>query len=306
MEYTTVDRILSKFHRDLRGTDINESDAIEWIGEALEFLKVPQIQEQAVAFIEVQNNEAYLPAGLHLVLQIARNNDWTPDEEEESLAIPAEDVAEITQVEECNPIPYKPYFDMQWQYFNWTTSGYYKRSYTPVRLANNTLFNSIVCKEKCAYEAGPDEYTIVGVVNKKLRFSFEEGQVALAYLKNVIDEETGYPLIPDNVSYMNAITYYIKWKIAQRMEWSGREGYGRLAQDSERLWLKYAKQGKNYMKMPKTLDDYQDLLEESHHLIPKHKRYYNYFGNLGRAEDRNFNDPDRRNNNIGFNLNINM
>ena len=63
LQYTTVDRVLAKFHRDLRGIDINESDAIEWIGEALDLLKVNQIQEQAVAFIEVKNYQADLPKG---------------------------------------------------------------------------------------------------------------------------------------------------------------------------------------------------------------------------------------------------
>lgn len=306
MEYTTVDRILAKFHRDLRGTDINESDAIEWIGEALEFLKVPQIQEQAVAFIEVKNNEAYLPVGLHLILQIARNNDWGP-ENEDAIAIPAEVVEEVTQEESCNPIPYKPYFDMQWQYINWTTSSYCQQKYTPVRLANNVFFKSLVCKEKTPYTGSvQDEYTIVGVTDKKLRFSFSEGQVAIAYLKNALDENTGYPLVPDNIRHQTAITYYVKWKIAERFDWAGREGWSSKADKAEQKWLKYVKQSNNYMKMPKTLDDYQDLLEESHHLIPKQKRYYNYFGNLGRPEDRRFNDPDNRNNNYGLNLNINM
>jgi len=49
LQFTSIDRIISKFHRDLRGTDVNESDMVEWIGEALEFLKVPQIQDQAIA-----------------------------------------------------------------------------------------------------------------------------------------------------------------------------------------------------------------------------------------------------------------
>lgn len=309
MEYTTINTILSKFHRDFRDTDINETDAIEWIGEALEFLKVPQIQEQAVTFIEVNNYEANVPKGLQLVLQIARNNEWQ-EETKDSEIITKETVEEVDNSETCtNDIPYKPYFDMQWQYLNWTQCNYYIQKFTPVRLANHTFFNSLVCKEKSPYENfGEDEYSIVGTVNKKFRFSFEKGQIAISYIKNALDIETGYPLIPDNISYITAITYYIKWKMAERLAWDGRESYARLAQDSERLWLKYARQGKNFMKMPKTIDQFQNLLEQSHYLIPRHKRYYNFFGNLGREEDRKFNDPDYRNKsyrNFGINININ-
>lgn len=283
MEYTSVNNILSKFHRDLRGTDINESDAIEWIGEALEFLKVREIQEEDVDFIKVENYECNVPIGLQTITQIAKDNDSTFKEE---------DVTDIPQ---------------NLNYNTWTVSNFYQKRFTPVRLANHSFFKSVVCKEKdmSVYESCNDEYTIVGTVDRKLRFSFKTGVIALAYVRNAIDKETGYPLVPDNISYTTAITYYIKWKIAQRMEWSGREGYSRLAQDSERLWLKYCQQGKNYMKMPKTLDQYQNMLESSHHLIPKHNRYYNYFGNLGRPEQRKFNDPDRRSNNYGLNININ-
>ena len=41
--YTSVNTILSKFNRDLRGNDISESDIIEWIGEALGFMKIVEI-----------------------------------------------------------------------------------------------------------------------------------------------------------------------------------------------------------------------------------------------------------------------
>lgn len=310
LQFTTVDRVLAKVHRDLKGIDLNETDAIEWIGEALEFLKVPQVQDQAVAFIEVNNYEADLPQGFQMVLQIAKNNQWKP-EEKNSCCLPKDIIEQVVVEEEqttedCDecysPFAecYQPYFDMQWQYINWTTHKYYKEEFTPVRLANNTLFNSIVCKEinhKDIYEncgSNIDEYTIVGTTNKKLRFSFKEGYIAMAYIKNAIDNETGYPLIPDNISYVTAITYYLKWKMAEMMTWNGREGFARLAQDNERLWLKYARQGKNYMKMPKSIDQFQNLLEQSHYLIPRHRRYYGFFGNLGREENRNFNDPDFR------------
>ena len=36
------------------------------------------------------------------------------------------------------------------------------------------------------------------------------------------------------------------------------------------------------------------LLEQTHQLIPNHKKYYGFFGKLGRPEGRKFNDPDFR------------
>jgi len=290
MNYTTVNRIFSKFSRDLKGTDLNESDTIEMIGEALEFLQVEQVQEQAVAFIEVKNHEANLPDGFHMVLQIARNNYW---EKEKDKCTPCNVLKEIQCSDSTIPEPgspcdvpdpceprilmtdckgfiisngdiinYRPEFDMKLNYQYWKDSGYYKRNYTPVRLANGTFYNTIVCKQKVDDYCNDctDQYTIVGTVDKKLRFSFKDGQIALSYLRNTIDEETGYPLVPDQISYITAITYYIKWKVAEWYTWNGRQGYANIAEKAQERWEHYAKQAKNYAKMPKSIDDYQDLL----------------------------------------------
>lgn len=299
IQFTTIDRILYTINRDLRGTDIHETDVIDWAGEALEFLDTPEIQEEAVAFLKVENYEADIPRGFKLVLQVARYDK----SEEDILKNCGENEEPVEPEEECPPCGnpdetildcsisylisgYRPYFDMQWQYIPWTSSESYN-DFTPVRLANHTLFNSIVCKEKgFELKYGSDEYNIVGTVEKKLRFSFKEGYVALAYVKASLDPETGYPLIPDMIQHITAINYYVKWKIAERLSWSGRRGFSGKAANSMELWLKYAKQAKNRAKMPKSLDEYQNLMEESHHMIPRNRRYYNYFGNLGRNRVR--------------------
>ena len=337
LQYTTVDRVFATLHRNLKGTDLNEADTIEWIGEALDQLKVAQVQEQAVAFMEVKDHHAEIPQGFQMVLQIARHNDWTPETKNDCCITP-EDVQEVSTTEDTSctdwlgdPVDcngnrlfedgcprYIPYFDMQWQYIPWTSSNYYKNNFTPVRLANNVFFKSLVCQERSPYRNGhsdqqyyqnnfgrhnQDEYTIVGNTHKRLRFSFREGYIALAYTRSVADRKTGYPLIPDNISYITAINYYVKWKIAEMMDWNGREGYARKAEKAEALWEKYCRQAKNWAKMPKSIDDFQDLLEQSHYLIPRQDRYYNYFGNLGRPEDRKFNDPDHRNRHGHYYLN---
>ena len=311
LQFTSVDRIISKFHRDLRGTDVNESDMIEWIGEALEFLKVQQIQDQSIAFLEVKDFHAEIPKGFQMVLQIARNNDW---KEEKNLYAPCEIVKNLTVIPEeecvecdtckdvlitdCNGfilngqdiVDYRPQFDLKLNYQYWKDSLYYKKQYTSVRLANHTLFNSIVCKEKIDDCIGCiDEYTIVGTTEKRIRCSFQEGQIAMSYLKNAIDENTGYPLVPDQISYITAISYYIKWKIAEWYSWSGRDGFEQKADKAQQNWTHYVKQAKNWAKMPKSIDDYQDLLEQTHYLIPNHKKYYGFFGNLGKSQELNFN-----------------
>jgi hypothetical protein len=308
MEYTTVDRIFNRLYRDLRDTNLNESNVLEWIGEALDFLKVADNQEEAIAFLEVSNYQAVVPTGLTSVLQVARNNSYVSCEEAAAAVVEAA-AAEETLSDKvflnCNGTPivdyeiayYRPYFDLQWEYDPWLRSSLYTSQYTPVRLANHTLFKTIVCREtgyEDLYNGQTDEYTIVGTQDKKFQFSFESGSVAVSYLRTALDTTTGYPLIPDQISHITAIVYYVKWKISEWWAWNGRDGSIGIAQDSERKWLKYVRQAKNWAKMPKSIDQYQNLLEESHQLIPRHRRYYGFFGSLGKPEDKNFNDPDHR------------
>lgn len=334
LKYVTIDRVFSKINRDLKGTDLNESDIIEWIGEALEFLEVPQILVEDVKFLEVKDYHADIPDNLHMITQIAKYNNnkiYTFDEgckpceepeiPKDNCGVCEQDNMEVTSFnticDRDTPIDNLPdeyalaflnsqeadeikaqslnYLDLDWTYDIWTSSRYYKRNYTPVRLATGTFFNSLVCKEKdkSLYLTCSDEYTIVGDTEKRLRFNFIEGNIAISYLKNSVDKETGYPLIPDQISYITAIVYYIKWKIAEMHDWAGREGWSSKAEKAEAKWLKYVKQAKNYMKMPKTLDEYQNLLEQTHYLIPDHKKYYGFFGNLGKNKLRNFNTLNR-------------
>jgi len=449
LQYTSVYRIISKIYRDTNQADIDESDLIEWIGEALEFIKAPEVFQHNVAFLRVQGYETDIPKGFKMVTQLAKYNGKPEKkyvyempcmlrEELERNRCRAEDTSTIITIEEkkwrhffpvqefahplyfyigtedklvfqgrdfmfdtqaecqahglyisdvefpmipkpdgtseratngflksrhhtgaCPPVtarsiyeicsvckevivprqevrttravaPVTPvvpatpdpcncekepidilerekfYFDTPYLYNALIAAPLYRENFSPIRLANHTFFNTLVCKEKDqspyelhrnpygGYNKTNEEYTLVGTAEKKIRFSFKEGHVALSYVKNAIDEETGYPLVPDNVYCISAIGYYVKWKMAEMYAWNGREGYDKLAQQYQVSWLRYIKMAKNDLKMPKSLDQLQNMLEQTHHLIPRHNMYYGFFGNLGRRENRSFNDPEGR------------
>jgi len=306
-QFIPLDSILAKYHRDFRGLGINEGDAIEWIGEALGFAKMHGQSEEAIAYIEVKNYQCDIPNGLHYVIQIARNNQWTPEDKE--VCSPEAIMESLQSTVECVKTPilvdcngaivgdyevayYRPFFDLQYEYTNWATNIYSKGQYTPVRLSNNSFFNSLVCTVEGMeglYSSCQDEYTIV---QDQLRFSFKEGFIALAYLRQMTDPETGYPMVPDDESAKAAITYYLAWKFKQREMYNHREGAERLSNDAEKHWLKYIKQFKAKTKMPSTTDELESLKNESNYLIPRRKRYDNFFGKLGTVEDRPFNNPN--------------
>lgn len=323
LQYTTLDRVLSKLYRDLGLEEISETDVVEWAGEALEFIGAVTLYEEAVSFIEIENYEADLPNGLHSILQVARNNRWSKENKEE--LCPANVVLDCTTEQmldttndscgctnnllldkypvplDCKGTPiteyelayYRPYFDLQYEYYGWMKSNYYQRDYSPMRLANHTFFNSIVCEEdpKIYTNRATDEYTIV---EDKIRTSFKEGSIAIAYYRQRIDPDTGYPMIPDEVSIITAITMYITMKYMARMWYLGREGYADKYQKAEQDWQWYCKQAGNKQMMLYGIDQHQNYMDSKYQLIPNRHKYYGFFGKLGRPENLSWKDPNRR------------
>lgn len=320
--YTSIDRIFAKIQRDY-DLDFAEGDVIEWTAEALEAIGAVKQYEEAVCFIEVKNHQIQLPKGLHAIIQIARNNCYIPTEKVTGLC-PKDVVNSISPGTDDNPIAdpgpncpividcngqplqeydlayYRPYFDLKWLHGEWCDSYLYTGCFKPVRLTDHTFFNSIVCQEtesNVIYQNAKDEYTIIA--GEYVRFNFKEGQVAISYLRQVVDEQTGYPLIPDHYSYTTAITSYIIYKMMGRNYYNNRQGSDNRLQKAEQDWHWYCRQAGNLAMMPKGVDEYQNLLDQRNYLIPQLNRYYGFFGNLNKPEGRRFNNPDYTNR-VGF------
>lgn len=316
-KYISIKRILATITRNLGTDNINESDVIEWSAEALEFIGTISLYEEAVAFVEVKNHQCEVPKKLHSIIQIARNNQFESCSTERTFC-PKEVVEEVTCEQnltcncckdDCgvcgnNPVPldcngspltdyelayYRPYFDLRYEYDLWNNSKYYKSYFSPVRLATNSFFNSVVCKEtnyEQLYHSCKDEYTIINGTH--LRFSFQEGGVAIAYLKQMLDEE-GYPMVVDDISIISAINSYVTFKIMSREFFNGREGSTGKMQKAEELWQWYCKQAKSSQKMLKGLDEHQNFLESRSYVLPNMGKYNAFFNNDNSPETRKYN-----------------
>ena len=289
IKFTSLDRVISKIYRDLGLEEISETDLIEWSAEALEFFSTINNYENAVAYLEVKNHQVEIPTGLVAIRQLVRDNKPIEKDLCENSKNEFEDFEEleIIKCKDCieeldyDFLALRNYNDLEKKnpvIVKYHTS--FTQRFTPIRLSNHTFFNSVVCPENHdIYKSCEDEYTIV---QNKIRTSFKEGFVLLSYYRIFLDEETGYPLIPDNIETITAIQYYITWKYMQRMWYMGREGYSDKMQYSEERWLKYCSQARNKQIMTNSLDEQQNLLEGKFSWL-KDFKYYNFFGNIGRA-----------------------
>lgn len=310
LKYTTIDTVFTKVIRDLGIKEVPESDIIEWAGEALEGINAIREKEEAIAFLPVSNWSAQLPNGLHNIIQIARNNeisdpvcyDVQPSSEDEELG--KDTGTDYPVCIDCNGMPYseyevayyRPYYDLQYEYYGWRGKTVYREKYTPVRLTNHAFFNTIVCQEpdyQDLYQNCNLEYTVVA--GKILRFNFEKGLVALAYLRTPTDEN-GLPMIPDDYSFLTAIQKYIAMKYMEREMYLGKPGSERRAQMAKQDWAWYCKQASNKALMPQGIDEYENLKDQRLYLVPRRNVYQNFFGNLNKREVKNIMETRLRNN----------
>lgn len=313
--YVSVNNIMSKFIRDT-GLDIpSESDMIEWTADALEAIGCVNMLEECVSFYEVKNHSANLPIGVESIIQIARNRDWSNLDKKNDMTVeklscqlPENPYEEGSCDKNVKYIPvdadtnhpifnedryeYKPNVNVLMEYVNWKTSDYYEQSWTPVRLKNHSFFNTLVCQEEDGlYTHSKDEYTLVG--NRVIRTSFKEGQIAIAYYRQMLDED-GYPMVPDHYAYTTAITKYITMMLMQREFYASRKGATQKLQKAEMDWQNYCGQAGARSMMP-NLDQLENMLRQRQHLLPKQNRYSEFFKDLSQRENRVYNDPDGRN-----------
>lgn len=292
----SIQRIFNNLGRFIDRHHVSETDVIDWTAKALDAMKLHTVFQPAVAIRTVSNYQTTMPRFLHAIVQIARNNKWvdettvTTDNEEDTTESELDIPVALDQygmpVNAYDLAYYRPFPDMG-EYFTVGQLQIKKYQFTPVRLANHSFFNSLVCKETDfdgIYATCNDEYTIV---ENLLRFSFESGQVMISYLKQQLDEN-GYPMIPDDFSAIEAIENYIKMQVFEEQVELGRQGAeGRLA-NAKSDWHWYCGQAMNADKLPQTVDEWQNFADMHNRLIPKRNRYYGFFGAMSHPEKLKF------------------
>ena len=323
IKYITIDRIFDAVNKPgFKGNQIfNEIDIVGWTGEALGYMKVSKILEEALHYAEVSNFQIEIPIFLENIIQIARDVKFVPQAKDSTGLCPINIITDSETIvtppvvndgnccepliPSCYDIPegtsfpvvvnqegrplteyeltyYKPFYNLKYDFLSWTQSTVYRGRFTPVRLSTHNFFESLVCKEKSVYsDTCQDEYKIVQ--GKIIRFSFESGGVVIAYNRTPLDPETGFPMIPEHESVIRAILEYIRYQYAKADFYEYREGSESRMQKSETDWHWYCKQATNALKMPSSVDEYENLLKQRSYLLPRNS-YYGFFGNLNKQE----------------------
>jgi hypothetical protein len=245
-KYVSSERIIEKVYRDHGFTDELEfSDAIEWIGDAIGLMGSNAMFDDAVCTADVEDYRASLPSDMTRIQLITRKVG--------------------------------------------------SRIF-PLRYDGDPNMIGMHCSGSANLTCQCDDtYRI----NKGFVFtSFETGTIQFAYESFPVDDN-GFPLIQDEPAAIEAMAWYIAFKLAYKMFIGGR--MPRPTFDyirSEKDWYV----GKAISKAKGlSLDQVESLKNQTVRIIPKTNAHGTQFGNIGMQERRinhntsNTNNFDQRN-----------
>jgi len=192
MIYTTqsAKAVIAKVYRDLKPTTDNwVIDAVEWIGEALEYIGYHTGLEKKATTLSISNHRASVPCDLVDIIQVEYNGSHLVyGTDTTGYDLPNADRT-------TNPQPYTP--------AEITTSAVFQTQANEHPTGNDT-FKQLKTIKAASYGGG-DYY----VINPDyIQTSFDKGDVKVHYTAYPVCED-GYPKVPDNIYYKQALEWYI-------------------------------------------------------------------------------------------------
>jgi len=273
--------ILRKIFRDLNPNNDNWiDDAIEWIGEALEHIGAAPQLEKKVCLVPISNFKGNLPNDLYYINQVAVNNAVAPTIENELTEL-LEQVGEIQDALSENP---NQDFTYQLRELNSrivVLENIYMSNeslLTPLAYCTTNFPEALHC-DNCVNRSAKNKECYY-VDTDKIKTSFTSGQVCLSYMAFPTDDDC-YPLVPDDISYKEAMFWYIYKKMLLGGQTPTENGINYTF--AEQQWKYYCTQARNAANYP-DIDRYESFLNQWVRLIPNINRAMSGFENLGTRE----------------------
>jgi|TARA_R110002020_G_scaffold57783_3_gene158894 hypothetical protein len=279
--------IIRKIFRDLKPADDNWiDDAIEWIGEALEHIGASTQLLHKQCVLDVKNHKVLLPTDLYYINQVAINNSVSPvsSKELDTLIDKVKELkAEIADAQ-ANGLEYSSTTSILHEINSRIVvleNVYFKNSnhMQPLQYGASNFHRSMHCDD-CVNENVNYEDTYI-IDNDYIKTSFESGKICLSYKAFPTDEDC-FPLVPDDISYSEALFWYIYKKILLSKPDFKNNGinYG----TAEQQWKYYCTQARNAANYP-DIDRYESYMNQWVRMIPNINRHDVGFEQLNNRED---------------------
>jgi hypothetical protein len=291
---TSVKRVISKVFSDLdlKEGDHRITDMIEWAGEAVKKIGAfPTLLTRVTGkgglpLMEIVDYQVKLPCDLVAINQVAYANSTTgffypmvyssgsfdpsvPNIIDTSTT--ATTVSDGTLVELAMDLFNKNYAD----------ALLHLNTYPAVRESLESLLTSGTSANgsRDPFTASGD-YTYV-VVPGYIKTALKTGYIMLSYQAVPVDNE-GYPMIPDDESFEEAIYWYINMKLTYP-EWKAGRVRDAVYYDAKSSWNYYRKQAYGNAMMP-NVDQLEAIKNAWLRLVPEINEHGNAFTTLNQRQ----------------------
>ena len=279
--------IIRKIFRDLKPEDDNWiDDAIEWIGEALEHIGAATQLCQKQCVLDVTDHKTLMPSDLYFINQVAINNSVSPvnSAELDTLTTKVKELKEAIVDAQANDLEYSSTTSVLHEINNRIVvleNVYFKNDskLQPLQYGASTFHKSMHC-EGCVNENTNYEDTYI-IDCDYIKTSFVSGKICLSYTAFPTDEDC-YPLVPADISYQEAMFWYIYKKLLLSNPQFKNNGIDYSF--AEQQWKYYCTQARNAANFP-DIDRYESFMNQWVRLIPDLNRHDSAFENLNTRED---------------------
>ena len=254
MIYKTISSqaIIQKIFRDLKPADTSwTTDAIEWIGEALDFIGFHAGFEKRVKELEVSSFRAEVPCDLYQLmaveyegLPLVYGTDLTAYDKNRTTSM---------SPESSQPAHTSARFE--------TTTGVTQNSPT----GESTFRQTRTTKN----QRNGSEYYVINP--NYIVTSFEEGTIKLHYDGYPLDD-CGYPMVPDNIYYKQAL----EWYIIRQMLMGGYKNENFNWQIADQKWGHYCVAAQNDAAYP-SIDKMESFKNMWVRLVPNINAHSDFF-----------------------------
>jgi len=282
--------VIRKIFRDLKPHNDNwVDDAIEWIGEALEHIgAAPQLSQQQCV-LTVADHKVLIPSDLYYINQVAINNSISPVDSNEldTLTTKVKELQDQIKSAQDDGLEYSSTASVLHEINNRIIvleNVYFRNeaSLQPLQYGASTFHKSMHC-EGCVNENVRYEDTYI-IDNDYIKTSFQSGKICVSYMAFPTDEDC-FPLVPDDISYLEAMFWYIYKKMLLSFRTpTETKGNGINYQFAEQQWKYYCTQARNAANYP-DIDRYESFMNQWVRLIPNVNRHDLAFEQLNTKED---------------------
>jgi hypothetical protein len=291
---TSVKTVISKLYTDLDLQEENhrETDFIEWAGEAiskigaLNSLSIKVTGKEGLDYLQLSNYQVRIPSDLYGVIGVAYspsvNGNFVPlrygsgiyDKRVSTSTIESPTSAVVPQstLVEYTMYTYAVDYSTALELLN-TDADLRARMEALVAPEKNKVTPSSRRTESI------DPYYTIN--NSFIKTNFKEGYIMLAYTSIATDPE-GFPLIPDDESFKEAVYWYIVKKYWYP-KWVVGDIRDRVYYDAQSSWNFYCRQAYASAILPNA-DQLESLKNKWIELVPEINDFNNFFNTSGESQ----------------------